>query len=502
VIEAGGVGAIDSTAALAFDRSDTQLEPAGDSRWRTLSGTAAIWNVRLRNRPAGRYVPLSEIDFESRGDLPFSGWPFRLAALEPYYRRAEELAVHVEPHAFDEYDHPRVLNLDARVATTTFETFGFACVFTEQLPSLLRARPDVTIITNAMVTGIGTSAVGDRAEEVAVVAKGHQFKVRFRVLVLAAGGIENARLLLVSNDRHPRGLGNQNGLVGRFFMDHPRILLGHLKPFDPVLFEETSAYDIRLWEGRYLGGKVTLAESLIRDNGLLNASIQLLPHPNARDFAALNSLKELLASLRRGRFNRETVHNAAKVLAGSKYLVTTGVPLARLQRSAVPVVSYGGWSTLRRNRHRFESFELVLQSEQSPHPDNRVTLGSSLDEFGLRRATVTSRWRDVDVYSIRETTRIVAAEFRRARVGEFVPVTSTSVPPQLYQRGGAHHHIGTTRMHGDATQGVVNENSRIHGMENVYVAGSSIFPTGGYANPTLTLLALTFRLADHLKTQR
>jgi choline dehydrogenase-like flavoprotein len=172
-----------------------------------------------------------------------------------------------------------------------------------------------------------------------------------------------------------------------------------------------------------------------------------------------------------------------------------------MQRRAVPVVSDGGWSSLRNNRRRFHSFELVLQAEQAPAPNNRVILGDTKDEFGLPRPRVVSNWSDIDIVSIRKTTRILALEFERAGIGRFIP-DDEGGSPQLYQLGGAHHHMGTTRMHTDPKEGVTDENGRLHGLQNVFVAGSSLFPTGGYANPTLTLLALALRLADHLKARR
>jgi len=61
------------------------------------------------------------------------------------------------------------------------------------------------------------------------------------------------------------------------------------------------------------------------------------------------------------------------------------------------------------------------------------------------------------------------------------------------------HHMGTTRMHAAPRHGVVDENCRVHGTANLFVTGSSVFPSGGYANPTLTIVALAARLGDHLK---
>ena len=151
------------------------------------------------------------------------------------------------------------------------------------------------------------------------------------------------------------------------------------------------------------------------------------------------------------------------------------------QRSLVPMTANGGWSHLKRNGRRFDTFEVVYQAEQSPNSGNRVTLGSTRDEFGLRRAQVSSRWSDVDLDSIHRVTALFSQALDRAGVGRLTPSIVPGEEPSLYQVGGAHHHLGTTRMHEDPRRGVVDSQGRVHGVENLYIAGSSVFPTGRYA---------------------
>jgi len=151
------------------------------------------------------------------------------------------------------------------------------------------------------------------------------------------------------------------------------------------------------------------------------------------------------------------------------------------------------WGRRSGNARRFAAFELMLNLEQAPDPDNRVTLGTGRDALGLPRAHVVWRWRERDQRSLDQARRILARDLEEAGVGRIVPISGTTLDPN------AHHHLGATRMHRDPRQGVVDEHGRVHATANLFVAGSSVFPTGGCANPTLTIVALALRLADHLE---
>jgi choline dehydrogenase-like flavoprotein len=153
-----------------------------------------------------------------------------------------------------------------------------------------------------------------------------------------------------------------------------------------------------------------------------------------------------------------------------------------------------GWSRLRGKPRRFAALELLLNLEQAPDPDNRVTLDAACDRFGLPKPTLHWRWRALDQANLVRLRALVADELERHGLGR---VEVADAPPDP----NAHHHMGTTRMHRDPRRGVVDEHTRVHGLSNLYVAGSSVFPTSGFANPTLTLVALSLRLADHLEKQ-
>ena len=134
------------------------------------------------------------------------------------------------------------------------------------------------------------------------------------------------------------------------------------------------------------------------------------------------------------------------------------------------------------------------------NPDSRVTLSDQRDVLGLRRIRLDWRLSTHDRHSIIEHIRSLALEIGALGIGRmFIDVGDPDGWPEIV-RGGAHH-MGTTRMHDDPHKGVVDRNCRLHGCDNLYVIGGSVFPTSGAANPTLTIVALTLRLADHLRQE-
>jgi choline dehydrogenase-like flavoprotein len=142
---------------------------------------------------------------------------------------------------------------------------------------------------------------------------------------------------------------------------------------------------------------------------------------------------------------------------------------------------------------------LANNAEQTPNPNSRIWLADERDVLGLPLAAVEWRLTDLDKYGIRRAQELIAAEVGRAGFGRFRIELEDAEEVVLRGASGYCHHMGTTRMHDDPHMGVVDANGKVHGLTNLYVAGSSVFPTGGYINPTLTITALTLRLADHLK---
>jgi choline dehydrogenase-like flavoprotein len=140
------------------------------------------------------------------------------------------------------------------------------------------------------------------------------------------------------------------------------------------------------------------------------------------------------------------------------------------------------------------------EAEQAPNPRSRVNLHhSKRDQLGLPATQLDWQLSDFDKFSIRRTAELIGIELGRAGLGR----VRTDIDEDLSKFPlveTAWHHMGTTRMSENDRTGVVDSACRVHGLSNLYVAGSSVFPTGGRANPTLTIVALAIRLADHLKS--
>jgi choline dehydrogenase-like flavoprotein len=489
VVESGGLAADPWADGLGRLGADGNFFPPANARHRQLGGTANVWDVRVTRDGGGcRFVPLDEIDLESRAAVPYSGWPVSSRDLAPFYARAlRRCGVTAASFRLEDCVAPGFapLPLDGGRVVTTIERFGPADAFTRQARATLEQAANVTVLLHATVAALEVPPGGDAVTRVtAVCADGRRHTINASLFVLAAGGIENPRLLLLS------GLGNRHDLVGRFFMDHHNVRAGFLVPAERGLLERTALYDLRQVRGTPIMGKLRVAEGLRREAGLLNAAARLEPG-RAPLFMRTRRSLEPGSGVPRSMLPLALVRD---VVADAPWLAAAAL------RRLTPDSARGlyGWSELRAKRWRFDGFHVELQVEHAPDPQNRVRLSDERDALGSPRAAVHWRWTSADLESLRRTARILADECTRAGIGRLV-LPPPDAPPVTTAAGGIHHHLGTTRMHDDERRGVVDAGCRVHGVRNLFVAGSSVFPTGGYANPTLTIVALAIRLAEHLK---
>jgi choline dehydrogenase-like flavoprotein len=469
-------------------------------------GMAATWNSRLLDRvtPAARYLPLDPIDFETRYWVPHSGWPITFDQMAPYYDRARMLC---GIGSFDFHgplpDTGRTpLSSPSGALLTRLEQFGPATAFTHRPLAELTGSDHVHVVTNATAVEL-TSADGADDGMATTSVRTHgglPFTIRSRFVVVAGGAIENARLLLNSTAQCPTGLGNHFDNVGRFFMDHPRVSLGRGSFSPEGSTRAMDLYELHIFNGQLFRGKLKLSETVLRREELLNGNVEIVSHylsiPCYLSMPQLEGMRSAYIAV-------DSISRRQGLARVPKHLALAtrhAIPIARyltsryLARGAPP--KFLEWTGLVRR-----SFELHYQPEQAPNPGNRVSLGQRRDALGYQIARLDWRWSEIDLLSIRRVREIFASELRASGVGDLVKPeddiiggTMGNVTPVT-----AHHHLGTTRMHDDPRHGVVDRDCRLHGSSSVYVAGASVFPTGGYANPTLTVVALAIRLADELK---
>jgi choline dehydrogenase-like flavoprotein len=450
-------------------------------RLRYFGGTTNHWGGWCR--------PLEPVDLEVRDGLPYRGWPFDRAHLDPWYRRAQEV-VQLGPYEYS----PEKWGISPASITPPFGGPHFVTKILQQSPPTrfgqvyqpeLRAAGQVAVYLKANALSFETDPSGRSVEQVKVgTLAGNRFAVRAKIFVLACGGVENARLLLLSPGASGNGLGNEHDLVGRFFMVHIVYSGGSVLLSDPYV-------NLDFFTGRgsatYAGfGKPYQFVSLV---GLSPESMRSLKLPNINVMWLYKFRGDATAFDALGRLTHFKEKDGAE----------TWADLGAVFRNVDGIAEHYWRRAVHGQGLPVEALLLNFSSEQLPNPDSRITLGAELDALGQRRVTVDWRVTAEDRRLAFETQRLFGAEIGRAGLGRLqmsLRENEDSWPDGMY---GDEHQMGTTRMHRDPTQGVVDENCRLHGAANVYVAGSSVFPTGGAANPTLTIVTLALRLADHIK---
>jgi len=525
LLESGGFERDPQAQALSEGRNegDPYPSPAG-VRERLVGGTAHVWPIDLDNGRIGvRYVPLDPIDFEKRSWVPYSGWPITRSELDPYYERAHRVAqtgpYNYNPADWETPDAKAIPFKGNRVTTQMFH-FGPRDIFTQEYCQELENSQNVTLLTYAHALQLETDELAQTVTGVKVGALGgHQFRITAKVVILAQGALETARLLLLSDSVQSCGLGNGHDLVGRFLMDHPVIRPGVLTPKKRQIMNHLALYDARWVNGARVIAKPVLTEDIQRQEQLLNINTAIFPRPTwARHnplrmlfprgprpaSPALRSARTVSRSLKERRLPADGLKHFSNILLGLDDLVYAAwrTP-GRSRFSHLPLFSYtfdrGGWSQLDDKPQKFGCFDLQHVTEQAPDPNNRIVLSDDRDAFGYRRLAVYWRYNDIDRRSVRRAMTIFAEEFAQVGLGTMRFELDHGTP--MIWNPSLHHMMGTTRMHESPTQGVVDADCRVHGVSNLFIASSSVFPTGGYANTTLTILALALRIADHVNVK-
>jgi choline dehydrogenase-like flavoprotein len=504
LMESGRLGQDRQTQSLyEGEVADERLHsPLDKYRQRRIGGSSAIWG--------GRCVPLDPIDFETRGYVSHSGWPLSYDELLPYYPEANALA---EAGRFA-YDADDALGPDAApmiegfrssvVRTNGLERFSCPTHFGRRYAKRLQVAPDVKVLLGSNCTGIRLrpDARAVHALDFATL-KGRRFSVTCRAAVLAAGGLENARLLLASRDVAPAGIGNEYDVVGRYYMCHIAGNVGTLTVAGEPR-QVRHGYEVTP-EGVYCRRRLAIAPHAQRQLGLANAVARLhfprITDPSHRS-GVLSGLflARRLISYEYGKrlsdggdtsFGGHLRH-FANVVADP--LDTAGFLFHWLRRRSLARRKYP--SVILRNKSN--RFSLELHGEQLPRAQSRVMLAERADRLGMPQLRVDWRYGTDDIESLRRMLDLLAREFEHSGVARF-EYERDGLQEDL-SRYGAYggHHLGTTRMGTDLRTSVVDADCRVHSVANLFVAGSSVFPTSSQANPTLTILALALRLADTL----
>lgn len=430
---------------------------------------------------------MTETDFKTRPWVDLNGWPYPLDALGPYFPKAQEL-LQVGPYNYDpaywSTDHGRFLSFTENTLENRIWQLSPRTNFGTTHREKFRSSNDITVLLNATATDILTEASARVVEGIEVRSlHGKRVVIKAKHFVIACGGIDNPRLLLLARQHRPNGLGNDHDQVGRYFMQHPHVSAASVRFMQSKRWIK-SYKDFKrgnLW----LRGWIGLTDAAQEQHQALNCVAAVinryisdsLTHSQAIGYV---TLKRILLDLRRGRVPANFAAEVATMVRDTRGILVGFMRHVRDQN--------GG---------------LYVMAEQAPNPDSCIRLSPDLDSMGLPKAEIDWRLLPIDKHTIRMLVQQAANEFRRLGIADVTPDEWLTTDDHTWpiSLAGGQHHMGTTRMSSSPKEGVVDPDARVHGMDNLYIAGSSIFPTVGCANPTLTLLATSLKLANHLQAR-
>ena len=470
MLEGGGFQYEDRMQELyAGTTSGQRYFPLKSIRLHYFGGTTGHW--------AGFCSVFDEIDFRKREWVPGSGWPISRQDLDPFYARAHEI-LDLGPYNYDpafwQARDPdfNPLPFDKKVVWDKIWQFSPPTRFNTKFRDPVSQARNIQLYTYANVTDIlADEHVGHIKEVTVNNFEGKTHAVRAKKFILACCSVQNARLLLSSRSQAQKGLGNDNDLVGRYFMEHVEIKSAEMwlaKPDQLKMYQ----WEADLTKTR---AELAIAPEVQEHHRILNGTSSFWPLEKARNEKAMIDSWEDEKGEGMAKAMREG--NSEKSSAADKEIKEA-------------------------EKKGYRSFQLFTRIEQAPNPNSRITLLNEKDELGVPRAHLHWELTPLEKQSIRKIYELIGreagkADIARVRMMDYLHDERDDSWPDF--TGGGWHHMGTTRMSEDPKQGVVDANGKVHGIDNLFVAGASCYVTAAAPNPTLTVVALSLRLADHIK---
>lgn len=481
-------------------------EPLEENRRRTFGGSSTVWG--------GRCIPFDAIDFKERSWIPNSGWPIRYDDLVEHYEKASLLC----KCGIFEYDAIKQFkNLNSNeiiegidnqdLMSSKLERWSTPVNFAKDYLGILKTSENIQVLLDTNLISICTEKQ-DEVSSISARVDGKTIKIKACTYILACGGIENPRLLLSSrNLYYPNGIGNNNDVVGRYYMAH---FLGTYIALAPtnrknIIFDFerdlSGVYCRRRWwvteeaqKQRKIGNAIFFLHQANNQDGHRDVLFSIVFV--AKFFISLLTEKSKTLLKKKWLKSKEDVYGHLNVIIkeGWKQIPTIiKITLKRFQKRRLPFVLPDINS---------KKLGLYFQTEHMPNSKSRITLvDNEIDALGIPRVSITINFTDLDKKTIIEAHRIFAERYTKSGIGAIHFKENELIEyieKKIKMFNSAAHHLGTTRMSENPKFGVVDKNCKVHGINNLYIAGSSVFPTGSHVNPTLTIVALSVRLANYL----
>jgi len=482
--------------------SEALHSPLDKFRQRRFGGSTNIWG--------GRCAPLDPIDFQKRAYIPDSGWPIGYEQLSGHYAEACLLA---EAGKF-EFSAGDASNIDIRkliegfdasdINTDGLERFSCPTNFALRYQERLKAASNIEIYLGANVTRIDLHTNGSHVKHLAVATLGgNRFNVSAKAQILAMGGLENVRLLLSSHNVAPQGVGNDHDVVGRYYMSHIAGHVGNLTlNITPAAVHHGYAVSR---DGIYIRRRIALTSVAQQRLGVTNMVARLhFPQPSDPGhrngvLSAIYLARRLISfeySRRLGDEGKKKdsllwrhLRNVLSEFPDIAHFLSHWILQRKMKERKFPSVIL---------RNKSNQFSLDIHAEQIPLRDSRITLTRDADVLGMPKMHVDWKYDRLDIHSIEKSLDLIANAFAASGTGLF-EYDRNGLEHELTKYGAyGGHHLGTTRMGTDLATSVVDSDCQVHGVDGLYIAGGSVFPTSSQANPTLSIIAIGLRLAEHI----
>jgi len=463
------------------------------ARVRALGGSSLVWR--------GWSGPLQEIDFREKHWVPNSGWPIELSDLIEYYAEAQQIC-DLGPYMYDKNIYENNNNYDDLFDSNIFK-FNYwqfppkePTRFGKKYFKVLKNSKNIKVILNANLNDFVCNDNNSSVNKIKVVSIiNNKIEIRSKFFVLAAGGIENARLILNHNKKYNINLGNHNNNVGSYFMEHPHCVCAEFFPNKYFMKKYSTLIKKQIFDTNKIEDKtarigwgMTINDEQQAKNKILNSCLTF----NINRFLELPSLISLLYFIQ-----AKNIPLKKRVLIS---MLINDLP-SILKETINTFITYNTY-----NKYKLPKLYIYSRSEQSPNYFSKVKLSNEKDSLGMYKVILNWKMSQLDKLSIAKTVNILGT-LLNIKYGIFKPrnwLYESSSDGWISSNDknfilGIGHHMGTTRMSDNENSGVVDINCKMHGLSNLYIAGSSVFPTGGYVNPTLTIVALSLRLSNHLK---
>lgn len=468
LLEGGGFEYDEKVQELYAGKTTGQrYYPLKSARLHYFGGTTGHW--------AGFCSTFDPVDFTKRDWVPHSGWPIKREDLDPFYARAHT-NVDLGPYEYDwkywQKQDPELQPLltDDTVVWNKIWQFSPPSQFGKKYKDTIVNAKNIHLYTYANVTNIKANEGVSSIQEVTIKNfSGKEHTVKAKYFILACCSIQNARILLASNQQAANGLGNDTDNVGRYFMEHLEIKSAELwleKPNPLKLY----GLNYGVTKAR---AELAITQQKQEEFKILNGTSSLTPLAIAKNMPPMIDVWKEADP-------RKSMDSAMAMFQKADQ---TKVPPSESSES--------------------RAFELFTRIEQAPNPDSRVTLDTEKDSLGMPRANLNWVLTPLEKRSIRKIYELIGQQvgiegIGRVKLMDYLQDENDNTWPSF--TGGGWHHMGTTRMSDDPKNGVVDANCKVHSLANLFVAGASCYVTGAAPNPTLTLIALSLRLSDHIKT--